>query len=383
MTSIYLDHAATSPVLPEVAAAMREAQALYPANPASQHAPGRAAKRALEDAREKILSLLGGRVTGNNPDQLVFTSGGTEANNWAIFGLSEPQSGRNEIITSPIEHVSVLSAAKEISRQGRSVSYFPVTPQGVIDLAQFDSLLTPRTALVSLMLANNETGAIQPVREVAEKCHAQGILVHVDGVQGVGMLADDFASLGVDALTVAAHKFQGPVGIGGLVLRGGLRPRPWLLGGSQQFSLRPGTESTPLAVGMCRALEIACEETARKTVELVLLKDQFEETICAGYPAAVVVSKETPRAPHISCIAFVGLDRQKLLIALDQAGVFAASGSACESGSSEPSHVLQAMGLPKEQVQSAIRFSFSHSTTVAEFDTAAEIIIETGHRLSK
>lgn len=386
---IYLDHNATSRVAPQVVEAMADAMRTLHANPASQHEPGRQVRRVVEDARERIVQLLGGETTGRTPDRLVFTSGGTEANNLALFGLTATAGSAQpaatgavspQVVISAIEHPSVVEAAAELTRRGFQTHTLSVTPNGVVDPAELKSLLSPQTRLVSVMLGNNETGALQPIAPLAEVCSARGIPLHTDAVQAVGKIDVQFRQLGAAALSFTAHKFHGPLGIGGLLLRGDLllgeKPlQAQLFGGFQQAGLRPGTESAPLVVGLRTALELWHAERAQRESRLQTLRDRLQRQILAGYPDAVVVAGDSPRLPHTLNIALVGLDRQALVMALDMAGVACSTGSACASGSSEPSPVLLAMGCDEGVVSSSLRLSVGVETTPAEVDEAARRIL--------
>jgi cysteine desulfurase len=398
MSTIYLDNNATTPMLPEVLEAMAECAREAFANPASQHGPGREARRRLEAAREQIARLLGAETAGMRADRVVFTSGGTEANNLALLGMMPAAPAH--VVVSAIEHPSVIGAAEELNRRGHTVSRLRVLPSGVVDLDHLAELLDRRTgfqpvpddlpearrvgnqsyevapALVSVMLGNNETGVLQPAAEIARLCRAAGALVHTDAVQAAGKIPVDFRALGVDAMTVAAHKFHGPRGIGALVVRPEVPLAPILFGGFQQAGLRPGTESPMLAVGMAQALELAHQAGCERTALLSALRDRFEEQLLAALPDVVINGALAPRLPHTSSMAFPGVDRQALVMALDLAGVACSTGSACASGSSEPSAVLVAMSCPPSVVSSALRFSFGVQNTSFEVDEAARRIVK-------
>ena len=406
---IYLDHNATSPMLPEVADAMREAALRYHGNPASQHHAGRQARRALEQARTRIAEILGARTVGMDADQLVFTSGGTESNNLAIHGLlrqtaatlrtggmnppaHEATSPHPCLIISAIEHPSITRTAESLalSIPARAGGFIPpvlqtlgVDAAGVIRLDKLESLLTPATQLASIMLASNETGVLQPVAAAAAICRRHGVLLHTDATQVVGKLPVNFTELGVDALTATAHKFHGPVGVGVLLLRHGVQLTPLMHGGFQQAALRPGTETVALAVGMQTALECWQRDAEARRQRMSDLRDRFERALLVGWPAAVVIGHAVPRLPHTSNIALVGLNRQALVMALDLAGVACSSGSACASGSSEPSPTLLAMGLPEEQISSSVRFSLGAWTTAAEIEDAARRILNVCNNLRR
>ena len=385
---IYLDHNATTPLLPEVAEAMdRAARAGY-ANPASQHAAGRAARRVVEDARERIAEILGVNLATMQPDRLLFTSGGTEANNLALVGLVGEKEPAGHVLISAIEHPSVIGPAERLADQGFDVEHIPVDRDGRIDLARLAEMIRPTTRVVSIMLGNNETGVIQPIAEAASICRAQGVPLHTDAAQAVGKIDVDFTELGVDALSAAAHKFHGPLGIGLLALKRGVALRPLLLGGFQQEGLRPGTEAPVLVVGLLAAMEAWARERTVRTAKLAALRDDFELRLRTSCPQLIIHGDHVPRLPQTSNIAFLrsateGVNRQAMLMALDQAGIACSTGSACASGSSRPSHVLEAMGYPAAELESSLRFSVGTTTTEAEIVEAAERIIAVFRELSK
>lgn len=403
MESIYLDNNATTKLLPDVGEAMREAFAAGHANPASQHEPGRRARRVVEACRERIAELLGARVGGVDADRVIFTSGGTEANNLAIRGLAPaarasagagdgnaprdlPRNGqlpRGGVAISAIEHPSVAAAADHLRETGWTVDRLAVDRDGVARLDGLRDLLRPHTQLVSVMLGSNETGVLQPVREIAAVCREAGVACHTDAVQAVGKAPVSFRELGVDALTCTAHKLNGPRGIGALLVRRGVPLAPILHGGFQQGGLRPGTESVELVVGFCHALELWHRHQESWRARLAALRDRFEAAILGGYPAAKVLGQDAPRLPHTSNIAFVGLDRQALQMALDLAGVACSTGSACASGSSEPSPVLAAMGCPPDIIGSSLRFSLGVLSSEPDVEEAVRRILLTCSRLRK
>lgn len=373
MRAIYLDHNATTPLLPEVAAAIAQARDAGYANPASQHAAGRRARQALEDARERIGRLLGAAVDVARPDRVIFTSGGTEANNLAVFGMMPDRPGR--ALISAIEHPSVVGPAERLVQRGYAVERIGVSPAGVVDLERFADRLRGDVRLVSVMLANNETGVLQPVGEIATLCAAAGVPMHTDAVQVVGKLPVSLRALGVSTLSVSAHKFHGPVGVGALVVREGVPLAPQMFGGFQQGALRPGTENVALVVGMLAALESFSRSQSERTARLTALRERFEQQLLAACDGLAIHGATATRLPHTSNVAFVGRNRQALLLALDTAGVACSTGSACASGSSEPSPVLLAMGLPKEVIEGSLRFSLGAATTEAEIDEAVERIV--------
>ncbi|HUE72328.1 MAG TPA: cysteine desulfurase family protein [Pirellulaceae bacterium] len=386
---IYLDHNATTPIDPRVVEAMAAAWMDIGANPASQHAAGRKARRVLEECREGILTLLGGGTSGMEEDRLIFTSGGTEANNLVLsverisirsgIGPGLSGNGMNSVLLSAIEHPSIVGAADELARRGTPVIKLPVTREGVVNLhAAQSAIRNPQSAisLVSVMLANNETGVLQPVRELAAICQAHNIPIHTDAVQAVGKISVSFHELGVDAMTVSPHKFHGPLGIGALIVKHGLKLQPLLFGGFQQAALRPGTECVALAVGFFTALKLFHDEAAERQQRMTALREQLEQLLLQGAPDAIIIGAAAPRLPTTTNIAFPGINRQALVMALDLAGVACSTGSACASGSSEPSPVLLAMSLEKSLVEGSIRLSLGAFTTVSEVEQAARRILK-------
>jgi cysteine desulfurase len=374
---IYLDHNATTPLLPEVVEAMRACHAEPCLNPASQHEFGRRARRRLEDARERIGTLVGASMTGREADAVVFTSGGTEANNLAVRSRAgSSPSPKARVVISRLEHPSITALADELSRAGHHVDHLAVDPNGMLRVSDLPQVLHPETRLVTAILGHNETGVVQPVAEMAAICSERGVPLHTDAAQVVGKLPVDFRALGAATMSFAAHKFHGPLGIGALVVRHGVTLAPQLFGGFQQAGLRPGTESVALVVGMLTALELWRAEQEQRRLRLTALRDEFERAILALWPEAIVVGADSPRLPHTSNIAFVGLDRQALFIAFDQAGVACSTGSACASGSSEPSPALVAMGLDEAVFSSALRFSFGATTTAAEVAESSRRILK-------
>jgi cysteine desulfurase len=376
---IYLDHNSTTPILPEVAAAIHDCYRGTWGNPASSHEFGRRARRGLENAREGVGRALGADVSGTRPDRVVFTSGGTEANNLALFGLAGDKPAHG--IISAIEHPSVTGPAEQLARRGWRIDRLPVSRQGVVRIDCLAELLRPDTRFVSLMLANNETGVLQPVAQAAAICYAAGVPLHTDAAQAVGKIPVDFRTLGASVLTAAAHKFHGPLGIGVLICRPELKLEPLLFGGFQQGGLRPGTESVALAIGMYAALQSWERETDQRTRRLAELRDSLEAALLAELPDVVTNGGGAPRVPQTSNISFLGLDRQALWMALDVAGVACSTGSACASGSQEPSPVLRAMGLAEGVVRSGLRFSVGATTTGDEVAEAARRIVKIVNQL--
>lgn len=376
---IYLDHNATTPMPTEVLESISAVHASRFANPASQHAEGRRAKAALDQIREQIRERIGGRDRGHLSDRIIFTSGGTEANNLAIRGLCGDPPGR--VIISSIEHPCVSGAARELERLGYEVVRLPCDGNGVICLEALRSEVTVETRLVSLMVANHETGVIQPVEDAASICRDYGVPLHTDASQAVGKISLNFARLGAAAMTVSAHKFHGPRGSGALVVANGISLTPILFGGGQQLETRPGTESIALPAGMNQALAWSEQKRLTEPQRISRMRDRFEEVLIEQLPNVVINGREANRLPNTSSVAFLGLDRQALLMALDYAGVACSTGSACASGSSEPSSVLLGMGCSNEVVEGSLRFSLGHQNTPDQVAEAAEIIVRIVARL--
>ena len=374
MTSepLYFDNNSTTRILPEVVDAMTECLRAGYRNPASQHRSGRAARRVLELAREQIAQQLGANLAAPHQDQLIFTSGGTESNNLAIRGLvgvGGKMAVAGEVLVSGLEHRSALAAADELKSSGFEIIKLPVSLSGHVSVESVLKAITERTRLVVLMLGNNEVGTIQPIPEVARICHERGVPLHVDAVQAVGKVSTDFAKLGATSLAFSAHKFHGPRGIGGLLVRSRAQLSPLLVGGSQQLGLRPGTESIALVVGMARALELSALALDENHERMLSLRDLLSRQLINECGCAV--NGAEPRLPHTLNVSFPGLDRQAIVMALDLAGVECSTGSACTSGSSEPSHVLLAMGCQSDVVESSIRLSLSRLTTESDVTEVA------------
>ena len=376
MESIYLDNNATTPVLPAVWEAMRPYLTDVYGNPASAHGVGRRARRALEDARERTAALLGA-----HPDEVVFTSGATEANNLALFGLAGTLPGR--LISSPIEHPSVAEPVRRLEQAGFAVDWLPVNAGGVVEAEALTKLLRPETRLVSVMLANHETGAVQPVAALAGVLDGRAAF-HCDAVQAVGKIPVHFHDLGVTTLSLSAHKFHGPKGVGALLVRRNVRLGPLTWGGHQQQGRRPGTESVALVVGLATALDLWHGEAAARTERVRHLRALFLSGLrdTAG-PVVVNGPRDDPAAgvPHTLNLSFPGCQADALLMNLDLAGVACSTGSACSSGSLLPSPVLQAMGTPDEVLRSAMRFSFSALLTDDEVAEAARRVGRVVNRL--
>jgi cysteine desulfurase len=373
MDTIYLDNNATTPLLPTVWEAMRPFLTDVYGNPASAHAAGRRARRALEDAREQTAALLGA-----HPDEVVFTSGATEANNLALFGLCGDPPGR--LVASPVEHPSVHEPLQQLAAAGFTLDRLPVDARGVVRPEALTDSLRPETCLVAVQLANHETGAVQPVRALAEVV-AGRCPFHCDAVQAVGKLPVHFHDLGVTSLALSAHKFHGPKGVGALLLRRGvkLRPRHW--GGHQQQGRRPGTEPVALVVGLATALDLAFREREQRREKVYRLRELFLRRLLEEAAPVVLNGPAADGVPHTINVSFPGLKGDALLMNLDLAGVACSTGSACSSGSLLPSPVLQAMGVPEDVLHAAMRFSLSALLTEAEVDEAARRVVGVVRRL--
>jgi len=376
METIYFDNNATTPMDDRVFEILVRSFQLGLKNPASQHELGRQSRKQLEATRRRIEGLLGCDQQGSKEDSAVFTSGGTEANNLALLGICASFLPRGRLIISAIEHPSVTMAAEVLAKDGWDLQIINTLSNGKIDLNHLGSLLNDETRLVSVMLANNETGVIQPIADVVALCKNHGTLVHTDAVQAVGKMPVDFQLLGVDALSLSAHKIHGPVGVGALLIKSGCPVTPVLHGGFQQNGLRPGTEACPLPIAFSKTLELYLDHQEANISQLLDLQQQLENGVFGLFPAAVVVGQKSQRLPQTSCISFPGVDRQALMMALDVAGVCCSTGSACASGSSEPSPVLVAMGLSEDVTEGAIRFSLSIFNTPKEVGAVIEILSE-------
>ena len=359
---IYLDHAATTPVRPEVREAMEPFFGPRFGNPSSTHRWGREARAALDEARERVA-----RTLGAHPDEVCFTSGGTEADNMAVLGAWRVRrtAGRTAVVTTPIEHKAVLAAAHQAGHEGAEERLLAVDGAGVVSRASFDSLVREDVAVCSVMWINNEIGTVQDVPALADAATARGVLFHTDAVQAFGKVAVDAATQRFDLLTLSGHKFGAPKGIGAMFIRRGTPLEPLLHGGSQDRGRRPGTENVAAAVGLAVAAELTVAERERECARLTELRDALESAIVARVPDAVVHGRGARRAPHILNVSVPGTDSESLLMALDLGGVAASGGSACQSGSVAPSHVLTAIGLAPEIAAAAVRLSLGHLTTPA------------------
>jgi len=363
MDRIYLDNAATTTVRPEAVAAMLPLLG-GGYNPSSLHAEGRAARAALDDARETVA-----RVLGAAPREIVFTGGGSESDVTAIVGAARALAARGRhVVTSAIEHHAVLHAADVLERDGWRVTRLPVDRRGLVDPQEFAAALEPQTTVASVMLANNEIGVVQPVAELAALARARGVVFHTDAVQAAGWLPLAVDALGVDLLSLSGHKFNGPKGVGILYVRRGTPLEPLIVGGGQEHGLRAGTEDVAGIVGLAAALRLAEAERPATAPRVAALRDRLQTGILAAFPDALVNGAATPRLPNNLSVAFAGLPSDALLIRLDLDGIAASAGSACAAGSLEPSHVTAALGLDEERRLGVIRFSLGRQTSAEEID---------------
>jgi len=365
---IYLDNNATTPLHPDVLRVVAETMAGVFGNASSIHKEGQTARRAIEEARESVARLIGAAAR-----DVVFTSGGTESNNAAIFGAMG-RDGRQHVVTTAIEHPSVTQALSELERRGHEVTTVAPPRSGRVDAAAIIDALRDDTRLVAMMLANNETGVVQPVAEVARVCRERGIHFHCDAVQAAGKIDIDVEELGVDTLALSAHKLHAPKGIGALYVRRGLALEPHMVGGAQERRRRAGTENVPLAAAFGTAAALASQPDFRR--EVAALRDRFEACLGEVMDGAVVNGFGAPRVPNTSSITFPGADAEGIVIGLDLSGIAASTGSACSSGRVEPSRVLLAMGLTPEEAKSTVRFSFSRLNRPDEVERALEVLAE-------
>jgi cysteine desulfurase len=368
---IYLDHNATTPVAPEVAAAVLGGLTESFGNPSSVHHFGQRAKAVLDEARSAVADLIGAE-----PSEITFTSGGTESDNFALRGAAEAlePTGRRHLVASAIEHEAVLNTLKALARRGWTTTLLPVDGEGVVSPAALREAISDRTALVSVMHANNEIGTIQPVAALAEIAHAHGALFHTDAVQSVGKIAVRAAELGADLLSLSAHKFNGPKGTGALWIKRGTRLSAILTGGRHERNRRAGTENVPGIAGLGVAARLAAQKMATEGPRIEALRDRLEGGILANVPHTAVNGARHGRVPNTTNISFENIEAESLLIALDLEGIAVSTGSACSSGTLEPSHVLRAMGLSAHRTQNSIRFSLGMGNTEAEVDRVVEIL---------
>lgn len=375
---IYLDHAATTAVDPRVLREMLPYFTEQFGNADSLHAYGRQGVAAVDGARDEIASLLGAKS-----NEIYFTSGGTEADNWALLGAARANAAHGgRVLVSAVEHHAVLAAAEALEGEGFSVGRIPVTESGAVDLSALQEMLRTETCLVAVMAANNETGVIQPVAEISRLCRESGALFFCDAVQAAGCEKLDVNAPHADLMSISAHKFYGPKGIGALYIRGGTRVQPLIAGGRQERGLRGGTTNVPAAVGMAAALRLARAEAAENNAKVTALRDRFIARMLESVPGAHLNGRGV-RLPGIVNFSFDGVGGEALLYSLDLAGIAVSVGAACSSGSARPSHVLLAMGCTPERARGGVRFSFGKDNTEAEADTAAAAVCRAVAQLRK
>ncbi|HXQ25318.1 MAG TPA: cysteine desulfurase family protein [Candidatus Acidoferrales bacterium] len=371
---VYLDYNATTPVDPAVLEAMLPFLGENFGNAGSVHTPGQRAHAAVDAARESVAALIGAKSS-----EIVFTSGGTEADNLAIFGaIAASSKPRKHVITTAIEHHAILHSCDELVRQGIDVTVVPVSRarglQGVVDPEEIRRALRPETVLISVMHANNELGTIQPIEEIGRIAAEAGVCFHSDAVQSAGKVPLDVNQLGVHLLSISAHKFCGPKGVGVLYVRTGTKVAPRFYGGHAERDRRPGTENVPGIVGLGKAAELARKLLPEDAARLRVLRDRLESSLLERIPAAQVNGDRAHRVPNTTSLSFPGAGGEALLIALDLQGVACSTGAACSSGSTEPSHVLLAAGLSHDDARSSLRFSLGRPTTAADIDFALAVI---------
>ncbi len=377
MKTVYLDHCATTPLHPDVLKVMLPFLRHSFGNPSSTHAAGRKAREAVEKARSKIADLIGAKAA-----EIIFTSGGTEANNLAIQGIARARKDRgNHIITSAIEHHAVLKTCQYLERSGFTVTYLPVDRYGIVNPEDLRKALTYKTILVSIMHANNEAGTIEPIPEIGRIITERGIAFHTDAVQSAGKVRLNVKEIGVDLLSISAHKFHGPKGIGVLYIRDGIGIDPILHGGGQERDIRSGTENVASIAGLGKACELAKETLAVRMDEIRKMRDALQERISAAVPSLVINGHPLSRLPNCLSVSVPGIMAETIVRDLDARGIAVSAGSACTSHSVEISHVLAAMGLPKETAQGTVRLSLGIMNTPDEIECAAASFIEVVEKL--
>lgn len=369
---IYFDHAATTPVDPRVLEKMLPYFTQKFGNPNSQHAFGRETVCAVDDARDEIAACIGAK-----PSEIYFTSGGTEADNWALRGAAHALANRGRhLIVSAVEHPAMIATAKELARKGFEVTFAEVDEYGAVDLEKLEKAIRPDTVFVGVMTANNEVGTIQPVKEIAALCKTKGIVFFTDAVQAAGAIPLNVKEIGADMLSFSAHKFYGPKGIGVLYIRSGLKIEKLVSGGHQERSMRGGTTNVPAVVGMAEALRIATQNLDENAAYVSAIRDRFIHRVLREIPYVKLNGHPEKRLPANANFSFRYIEGESLLFSLDLKNIAVSSGSACSSGSLEPSHVLLAMGLPEGLAHGSIRFSFGKDNTMEEADYAADALKE-------
>jgi cysteine desulfurase len=369
MNTIYLDNNATTALAPEVLDEMLPYLKDYYGNPSSMHTFGGQLHKKIEEARNKVAQLIGAE-----PEEIIFTSCGSESDNTAILSATESSPGKKHIITTRVEHPAVMNFCKHLARKGFRITFLPVDHKGQISIDEFLKVLDEETALVTIMYANNEVGNIFPVPEIAEILKERNILFHTDAVQAVGKIPIDTKELPVDMLSLSGHKLHAPKGIGALYVRRGTRFSPFMIGGHQEGGRRAGTENVASIIGLGKACELAGKNLTEETIYLKRLRDKLETTLLKSCPDSTVNGDVLERLPNTTNISFEYVEGEAILLRLNEYGICASSGSACSSGSLEPSHVLRAMGVPFTAIHGSIRFSLSRYNTEEEIDKVIDIM---------
>ncbi len=379
-TPIYFDHAATTPVCKEALEKMIPYFTDIFGNPNSQHVFGRESVKAVDEARDAIAKIINAK-----PTEVYFTSGGTEADNWAMRGIAKAYKEKgNHLIISPIEHAAMLSTAKDLVKEGYKVDYMKVDKEGFVDLEHLESIMTDKTIFVGCMVANNEIGTIEPIKEIAKIAHKYGAFCFADAVQAAGVLRLDVKDLGVDAMSMSSHKIYGPKGVGALYVRNGMKIGSIITGGHQERMKRGGTTNVPAIVGFAEAFKIAEKEMDNNFEYVCSLRDRFIDRVLEEIPFVKLNGpRKQGRLPANADFSFEYIEGESILFSLDLAGIAVSSGSACSSGSLEPSHVLLSIGVPIELAHGSIRFSFGKHNTMEEVDYAVDVIKESVERLRK
>jgi cysteine desulfurase len=381
MNRIYLDNNATTPVEPAILDAMLPFLSADFGNASSIHTFGQRARAAVETAREQVASLINAK-----PQEVIFTSGGTESDNHAIFGVAQalaPLRPGAHVITSPVEHEAVLNSCQALEKSGFAVTYLAVSRDGLVDPQDVRNAIRSETVLISVMHANNELGTVQPVAEIGPIAAERKICFHTDAVQSIGKIPVDVRALHLDLLSLSGHKLYAPKGIGAIFIKSGTRLRQFLFGGHHQRGFRPGTENVAGIVGLGKAAELARLSLAEDAARISGLRNQLEQGLLARVPDARANGAVAPRTPNTSNITFEGIEGEALVIALDLQGLACSTGAACSSGALEPSHVLTSIGLPALEARASLRFSLGRHTTAGEIDTALEIIPSAVERLRR
>ena len=374
---IYFDHAATTPVCKEALEKMLPYFTEVYGNPNSQHAYGRESAKAVDEARDSIAKIINAK-----PNEVYFTAGGTESDNWALRGVANANKNKGKhIIISPIEHAAMIVTAKALEKQGFEIEFMKVDSEGFVDLEHLKSIVRKDTIFVGCMLANNEVGTIEPIKEIAQIAHSVGAVCFTDAVQAAGVLKIDVKDLGVDIMSMSSHKIYGPKGVGALYIRNGVKVESILTGGHQERMRRGGTTNVPAIVGFAKAFEIANEELDKNFNYVSSLRDHFIDRVLSEVPFVKLNGPRQNRLPANADFSFKFIEGESILFSLDLAGICVSSGSACSSGSLEPSHVLLSLGLPEELAHGSIRFSFGKHNTIEEVDYAVETIKSAVKRL--